>query len=184
MKNVRDQQVHKVKKQYEAYLSTDTSGAVAWIDLKTASKADGRVTDLEGKVSTLESYNSGTRLPSLEEDVSTLKKKTQAYTELIDGSSSSLNDIIAKLKEYKSVRVHKMTRLITNNLAKSMYNNGQWQGMPTDIEFVLEIVSETDQKYIVIATANDNTIYKGVGTMSIAKSGATAYLYGLYQAAQ
>ena len=120
----------------------------------------------------------------MEEDVSTLKKKTQAYTELIDGSSSSLNDIIAKLKEYKSVRVHKMTRLITNNLAKSMYNNGQWQGMPTDIEFVLEIVSETDQKYIVIATANDNTIYKGVGTMSIAKSGATAYLYGLYQAAQ
>ena len=179
-----NQQVHKVKKQYEAYLSTDTSGAVAWIDLKTASKADGRVTDLEGKVSTLESYNSGTRLPSLEEDVSTLKKKTQAYTELIDGSSSSLNDIIAKLKEYKSVRVHKMTRLITNNLAKSMYNNGQWQGIPTDIEFVLEIVSETDQKYIVIATANDNTIYKGVGTMSIAKSGATAYLYGLYQAAQ
>lgn len=52
-----NQQVHKVKKQYEAYLSTDTSGAVAWIDLKTASKADGRVTELEGKVSTLESVN-------------------------------------------------------------------------------------------------------------------------------
>ena len=52
-----NQQVHKVKKQYEAYLSTDTSGAVAWIDLKTASKADGRVTELEDKVSTLESVN-------------------------------------------------------------------------------------------------------------------------------
>jgi len=77
-----------------------------------------------------------------------------------------------------------MTRLITSNLAKNMYNNGQWQNMATDIEFVLEIVSETDQKYIVIATANDNTVYKGVGTMSIAKSGATAYLYGLYQTAQ
>lgn len=44
-----NQQVHKVKKQYEAYLSTDTSGAVAWIDLKTASKADGRVTDWKVK---------------------------------------------------------------------------------------------------------------------------------------
>lgn len=31
-----NQQVHKVKKQYEAYLSTDTSGAVAWIDLISA----------------------------------------------------------------------------------------------------------------------------------------------------
>lgn len=30
-----NQQVHKVKKQYEAYLSTDTSGTVAWCDLKT-----------------------------------------------------------------------------------------------------------------------------------------------------
>lgn len=31
-----NQQVHKVKKRYEAYLSTDTSGAVAWIDLISA----------------------------------------------------------------------------------------------------------------------------------------------------
>lgn len=31
-----NQQVHKVKKQYEAYLSTDTSDAVAYIDLKEA----------------------------------------------------------------------------------------------------------------------------------------------------
>ena len=161
----RNSEKHKVYVDYEAYLSTDTSGAVAWIDLKTASRADARVTELE-------------------EDVLTLKKKTQPYTELIDGSSSSLNDIIAKLKEYKSVRVNNMTNLITNSLAKNMYNNGQWQGMATDIEFVLEIVSETDQKYIVIATANDNTVYKGVGTMSIAKSGETAYLYGLYQTAQ
>lgn len=160
-----NQQVHKVKKSYEAYLSTDTSGAVDWIDLKTAERADGRVS-------------------SLENDVSTLKKKTQPYTELIDGSSSSLNDIIAKLKEYKSVRVNNMTGIITSNLAKNMYNNGQWQNMATDIEFVLEIVSETDQKYIVTATANDNTVYKGVGTMSIAKNGSTAYLYGLYQTAQ
>lgn len=68
-----NQQVHKVKKQYEAYLSTDTSGAVAWIDLKTASKADGRVTELEGKVSTLESYNADSRLDELEGKVSTLE---------------------------------------------------------------------------------------------------------------
>ncbi len=177
-----NQQVHKVKKQYEAYLSTDTSGAVAWIDLKTAEKADGRISSLEGKVETL----SGTRLPSLENDVSTLKKKTQPYTELIDGSSSSLNDIIAKLKEYKSVKVINMTRLITSNLAKNMYNNGQWQNMATDIEFVLEIVSETDKKYIILATANgnDDSAYKGVGTMSIFKDGSKAYLYGLYQTVQ
>lgn len=177
-----NQQVHKVKKQYEAYLSTDTSGSVAWIDLKTASKADGRVSSLEGKVETL----SGTRLPSLENDISTLKKKTQPYTELIDGSSSSLNDIIAKLKEYKSVKVINMTRLITYNLAKNMYNNGQWQNMATDIEFVLEIVSETDKKYIILATANgnDDSAYKGVGTMSIFKDGSKAYLYGLYQTVQ
>jgi len=68
-----NQQVHKVKKQYEAYLSTATSGAVAWIDLKTASKADGRVTELEGKVSTLESYNADSRLDELEGKVSTLE---------------------------------------------------------------------------------------------------------------
>lgn len=35
-----NQQVHKVKKQYEAYLSTDTSGAVAWIDLANARMAN------------------------------------------------------------------------------------------------------------------------------------------------
>lgn len=149
-----NKQVHKVKKQYEAYLSTDTSGAVAYIDLVNANNSEEFI------------------------------KKIKPYTEVIDGSLSSLSDIIAKLKEYKSVRVNNMTRLITYNLAKNMYNNGQWQAMPTDIEFVLEIVSETEQKYIVIATANDNTVYKGVGTMSIAKSGTTAYLYGLYQTAQ
>lgn len=149
-----NQQVHKVKKQYEAYLSTDTSGAVAYIDLVNANNSEEFI------------------------------KKIKPYTEVIDGSLSRLSDIIAKLKEYKSVRVNNMTRLITYNLAKNMYNNGLWQAMPTDIEFVLEIVSETEQKYIVIATANDNTIYKGVGTMSIDKNGATAYLYGLYQTAQ
>lgn len=180
-----NQQVHKVKKQYEAYLSTDTSGAVAWIDLKTASKADSRIETLEKTVQSNKSDADG-KYSSLGNDVSTLKKKTQPYTELIDGSSSSLNDIIAKLKEYKSVKVINMTRLITFNLAKNMYNNGQWQNMATDIEFVLEIVSETDKKYIILATANgnDDSAYKGVGTMSIFKDGAKAYLYGLYQTVQ
>lgn len=68
-----NQQVHKVKKQYEAYLSTDTGGAVAWIDLKTAERADKRVTALEGKVETLESYNADNRLDELESKVSTLE---------------------------------------------------------------------------------------------------------------
>lgn len=53
----RNSEKHKVYVDYEAYLSTDTSGSVAWIDLKTASRADKRITELEGKVSTLESVN-------------------------------------------------------------------------------------------------------------------------------
>lgn len=35
----RNSEKHKVYVDYEAYLSTDTSGSVAWIDLKTAQRA-------------------------------------------------------------------------------------------------------------------------------------------------
>ena len=49
----KNAQVHKVYVEYEAYLSTDTSGAVAWIDLKTAKRADDRVKNLENEVQTL-----------------------------------------------------------------------------------------------------------------------------------
>lgn len=69
----RNSEKHKVYVDYEAYLSTDTSGSVAWIDLKTASRADKRITELEGKVSTLESYNADSRLDELEGKVSTLE---------------------------------------------------------------------------------------------------------------
>lgn len=53
----RNSEKHKVYVDYEAYLSTDTSGAVAWIDIKTAERADERITNLENKVDTLESVN-------------------------------------------------------------------------------------------------------------------------------
>lgn len=43
-------QKHKVKKSYEAYLSTDTSGAVAYIDLKTARSADRFIEEVEKRM--------------------------------------------------------------------------------------------------------------------------------------
>lgn len=45
-----DGQKHKVKKSYEAYLSTDTSGAVAYIDLKTARAADRFIEEVEKRM--------------------------------------------------------------------------------------------------------------------------------------
>lgn len=59
-----NQQVHKVKKQYEAYLSTDTSGSVANIDLKTAVNAKEKIETLSSDLSDLKSKYS-----SLEEKV-------------------------------------------------------------------------------------------------------------------
>ena len=69
-----NQQVHKVKKQYEAYLSTDTSGAVAWIDLKTASKADSRIEALEKTVQSNKSDADG-KYSSLQSSLSESNSK-------------------------------------------------------------------------------------------------------------
>lgn len=69
-----NQQVHKVKKKYEAYLSTDTSGAVAWIDLKTASKADSRIEALEKTVQSNKSDADG-KYSSLQSSLSESNSK-------------------------------------------------------------------------------------------------------------
>ena len=45
-----DGQTRSVKKSYEAYLSTDTSGAVAYIDLKTARSADRFIEEVEKRM--------------------------------------------------------------------------------------------------------------------------------------
>ena len=45
-----DGQKHRVKQSYEAYLSIDTSGAVAYIDLKTARSADRFIEEVEKRM--------------------------------------------------------------------------------------------------------------------------------------
>lgn len=121
-----NQQIHKVKKQYEAYLSTDTGGSVAWIDLKTASRADKRVTTLEGKVSTLESYNAGNRLNSLEGKVTALESVNPTSWKNISVTGEGLEGTVR-------YRIDKRTDTVildvqisaysqyTNDISKSMF---------------------------------------------------------------
>lgn len=114
----KNAQVHKVYVEYEAYLSTDTSGAVAWIDLKTAKRADDRVTTLESKVSDLESVNpsgwrnipvtgeglEGTvryRIDNRTETV-ILDVQISAYSQYVNDINKSMFSWPAELSEYNN----------------------------------------------------------------------------------
>lgn len=157
----RNSEKHKVYVDYEAYLSTDTSGSVAWIDLKTASRADDRISSLEHLI-----------------------KKTMFYPYGMSGYRESIDEIINVLKEYKTVGVKDITPLLTENKAITVYE-GTWRELDTGSnEFILELLYETSSKYVVTATSGTDSIYKGTGLIFITKDSNKAYLYGLYQTVQ
>lgn len=88
----KNSQKHKVYVDYEAYLSTDTSGAVAWIDLKTASRADTRIKQLESSLVDVKD-----KLPAIITS-SRIENKTESgtlkYIDVYIEDSISENDFI------------------------------------------------------------------------------------------
>ena len=105
-----NKQVHKVKKQYEAYLSDDTGGAVVWIDLITAK----RIYDSAG---TLVDYNKSSKGDvesgdTVEQAFSKVENKIDAlfgenlYTELSYNSVSDATTLMESLQRYRSVKIN------------------------------------------------------------------------------
>lgn len=99
LRTFKNAQEHNVYVEYEAYLSTDTSGAVAWIDLKTAAKADTRIEQIETTIEQLESslLDVKDKLPVIITS-SRIEKRTESgtfnYIDVYIEDSISENDLI------------------------------------------------------------------------------------------
>ena len=92
-----NKQVHKVKKQYEAYLSTDTSGAVDYIDLKEAANEWKNISitgeGLEGTVK----YRIDKRTDTVILDV-----QISAYSQYNNDINNSMFEWPSELSEYNN----------------------------------------------------------------------------------